>query len=218
MRRLFVIVGLFLLMMTLRAQSNQISDVNRHQEVEDLAVEIVDYVNKGNNRYAAKLMNDLLGIYREQYTAQSTKYADCLMWCAMICAEAGDARQANHLLKSSCSIFERYGDGPFKGRDTVSEILYRDALSKIEYHSGREYHAITNARKSCDLKREFFGDKHPAYLKSVLDLSSRYAERLRGGKSREYHNLGFFSYVELIKTNFCEQSENRVLEYGYQIY
>ena len=154
------------------------------------------------------LLNEMLSIYQKHYTAESPQYADCLMWCAMICSRVGDDRQANALLKQSCKLFKQCGSGGFAGRDTIHEILRLDIQSAMESHYGRELYAVSYAEKSCKLKAQYFGEEKPAYLQSVLDLSQLYAERLSKRKSRLYHNIGYRSYVELVKREFCEKSES----------
>lgn len=90
----------------------------------------------------APLLNELLEIYQNRYSIQSNQYADCLMWCSSICADAGDNEQAKHLLERSNSLFKQYGTGVFNGKDTINEIFFLDTKSKIEYNSGRDFMAV----------------------------------------------------------------------------
>ena len=126
----------------------------------------------------------------------------------MMCAQAGDGKQAKALLKKSCQLYKAVGTGPYDGRDTLHEILRLDVATLVEDNDGREYYSVKYAKKSCELKRCFFGETSENYLKALLDLSRRYAERLNKRKSRLYHNIGYNSYVELIKREFCEKSES----------
>lgn len=157
-------------------------------------------------------LNEILDLYKRRYTAESPEYADCLMWCAYWCAEYGDNNQASDLLKKSKDIFKKYGNGTFAGRDTVNEIFRLDLESKLEYNSERDFMAVRKSRRSCELKRKYFGNQSETYLNALLDLSRLYAERLEYGKSNLYHNLGYDAYVGRIKNEFCQSSESeRVL-------
>ena len=153
-------------------------------------------------------LNQLLATYQQRYTARSPQYADCVAWCAYVCEEFGDNKQASRLLKQSAQAFKNYGKGPFAGRDTVSEIFRLDVKSKLEYGLGRDYAAVRLSKRSCELKRRYFGEQSEPYLNALLDLSKLYAERLKYGKSNRYHNQGYTSYVELIKREFCSRSES----------
>lgn len=164
-------------------------------------------LNDGH-RLVNSYMNQMLDIYENCYGYESPLYADCLMWCAMICAQAGDEKQADYLLKHSDNLFKQYGKGPFDGKDTINLIVYYDTQSIIEYESYREFMSVHWAKKACELKKVKFGEGSLVYLNSVLDLSKLYAESLNKRKSRLYHNIGYNSYVELIKREFCEKSES----------
>ena len=153
-------------------------------------------------------LNAILDLYKQAYTTESCQFADCLMWCAMICEENGDNKQALSLLNSSCNIFKLYGTGPFEGRDTLHEIFRLDLRSKIEYNSERDLVAIHRAQDACQLKKVYFGERSENYLKSLLEISKLYAERLNYTKSQYYHNLGYKTYVEVIRREFCELSES----------
>ena len=164
------------------------------------------------------LMNRMLVLYQQQYTTRSAQYADCLMWCAMICAEIEDNNQATMLMEKSVDLFNRYGKGPFNGKDTVHEILYQDVKGQIAYTTGLEFKAIKCFEKSCKLKELYFGPQNKIYLKAVLDLSKLYSERLQGGKSRKYHNIAFNAYVDIINQEFCNLSESERTVYWNTAY
>ena len=53
-------------------------------------------------------LNQVLSIYEDCYTTQSPQYAECLMWCAYICAEYGVYLQAKKLLSHSKRLFYNY--------------------------------------------------------------------------------------------------------------
>lgn len=153
-------------------------------------------------------LNELLTLYREQYTAQSAQYADAMMWAAMACAEAGDNKQGDKLLRQSDALFAQYGHGAFGGRDTVQQIFRYDLRSKLLYNSGADYRALQQAKKALQLKKQHFGEHSEPYLNALLDVSRLYAERMKYRKSNRYHNEGYTSYVELIKQEFCTTSES----------
>lgn len=159
------------------------------------------------------LLNRVLSIYRSRYSAHSHQYADCMMWCAYACAEFGDNKQAQKLLKQSDELFKQFGVGSFFGRDTISEVFRLDLKSKLEYNSARDYLAVRLANRACQLKRRYFGEQSEAYLNALLDLSRLYAERLKYRKSNYYHNLGYKAYVERIKKEFCSTSESERASY-----
>lgn len=153
-------------------------------------------------------MNEMIQLYKNKYTEESSQYADCILWCAMQCALANDNKQASFLLKSSDELFMKYGTGNFHGRDTLSQILRFDILAKIEQNSDRDYYAIKFAKRALKLKRLFFGDESEQTLNALLDLSQLYAERYKYKTAANIHNKGYKSYVELLKKEFCSSSES----------
>mgnify|MGYP007070009920 CR=1 FL=1 len=68
-------------------------------------------------------LNQVLSLYKKRYTIHSSQYASCMMWCAYACAEFGDNKQAQNLLKRSNELFKQCGHGAFEGRDTINEIF-----------------------------------------------------------------------------------------------
>lgn len=157
-------------------------------------------------------INAVLEKYARKWTVESPQYADCLMWGAMECARNGDAVQSYRLLNKSINLFELYGDGSFNGRDTLHEIMRLDVLAAIEYNE-RSYYAARRLKESLSLKKDFFGEKSGIYLNSVLDLSRVYAERFDYRKSEAMHNLGYNSYVGILRSEFCSSSENDRADY-----
>lgn len=154
-------------------------------------------------------MNRIIESCRNQYSEKSHQYADCLLWCAMQCAIAGDNIQSANLLKQSDICFKLYGTGNFNGRDTVNEILRYDILSKIEQNSDRDYFAIKYARHALKLKQSYFGPESEQTLNALLDLSQLYAERHEYTRAVKAHNEGYESYVDLLKKEFCSGSESK---------
>lgn len=154
-------------------------------------------------------LNQLLDKCKSIYTTESYQYAECILWCAYLCVEKGDNKQGKRLFNKSKSLFRRYGKGTFNGRDTLTHIFSLDLNAKIERVSGRDYFAIRLFKKSCELKKEYFGEDSEPYLNALLDLSQLYAERLKLKKSNIYHNLGYEAYVERIKNEFCATTESQ---------
>lgn len=172
-----------------------------------------DIQTSQNNFLKTELLNQLLEEYENYYTATSEEYAECLLWCANICADCGDHKQSRALMRHSESIFKQYGSGMFNGRDTLAQLFLLDLRAKIEDKEDRTYHASRHMHNSLRLKKEYFGDKSEIYLVSLLDLSRIYAHRLLHSKSNYYHNLGYNSYVERIKTEFCSTCESKRITY-----
>lgn len=158
-------------------------------------------------------LNDLMAVYARQYSPKSAQYAEVLMWSARACAEAGDNKQAKRLMNQGLELFKQYGKGSFEGRDTINEIFYLDLKATLNYQAGRDFVAGRLQRQSCKLKRLYFGEQSEVYLKSLLDLSRLYAERLCYQKSEKYHNMGYISYIEMIKQEFCNSSESERKNY-----
>lgn len=158
-------------------------------------------------------VNEIIQLYKNQYTENSPLYADCILWCAMQCAMSNDNKQALSLLQSSDKLFMAHGTGVFHGRDTISEILRYDVLSKIEQNSDRNYYAIKHAKRSLKLKQLYFGAESEQTLNALLDLSQLYAERKSYQKAADIHNKGYNSYVELLKKEFCSSSESKRIAY-----
>lgn len=165
-------------------------------------------VARGGNITSVE-MNGKIESCRNRYTEKSHQYADCLLWCAMQCAIAGDNIQSSTLLKESDKLFKIYGLGNFNGRDTINEILRYDVLSKIEQNSDRDYFAIKYARRALELKQSYFGRESEQTLNALLDLSQLYAERHKYSKAVKAHNEGYESYVDLLKREFCSSSESK---------
>lgn len=203
-RHIFLLLSLLLCVI---AQA-QIESVADDAQTATIISEIVSERVTEESLNVSTYLNEMLSLYQKHYTTNSPQYADCVMWCAMMCAQAGDGKQAKALLKKSCQLYKAVGTGPFDGRDTLHEILRLDVATLVEDNDGREYYSVKYAKKSCKLKCYFFGETSENYLKALLDLSRRYAERLNKRKSRLYHNIGYNSYVELIKREFCEKSES----------
>lgn len=153
-------------------------------------------------------LNQMLLKIQKAYTVQSPQYAESVMWCAYVCVKRGDNVQSKRLLDESSLLFKQYGDGVFDGKDTLHQIFYLDVASTIEYQSERDYMAVQYARKSCDLKKSYFGEHSEVYLNALLDISRLYAERLEYRRANHYHNLGYNAYVELIKSEFCSTCES----------
>ncbi len=153
-------------------------------------------------------LNELLTIYRRQYSETSPQYGEALMWAAMACSEYGDNKQGQELLKRSDALFKQYGRGAFEGRDTIQQIFHLDLQSRILYNSGADYRALQEAKRSLHLKELHFGKQSEPYLNELLNLSRLYGERLKYKKSTQFHNAGYNSYVELIKREFCSTSES----------
>lgn len=158
-------------------------------------------------------MNEKLKLYEELYTRNSSQYADCVLWCAMQCALSNDNKQARNLLKNSDKLFSLYGQGKFNGRDSISEILRYDVLSKIEQNLDRDYYAIKYAKRSLLLKQKYFGSESEQTLNAVLDLSQLFAERQKYKRAAKLHNDGYKGYVELLKREFCFSSESKRIAY-----
>ena len=162
-------------------------------------------------------LNSMCALYEETFTKNSAEYAECMMWCAMVCERMGDNKQALKLLKQSKEIFKLYGKGPFDGKDTINEIFYLDLKSELYYNSNIDYKSVVYSRKSSDLKKAYFGADSEIYLRSLLDISKLYTERVNMKKAWQYHNLGYNSYVSLIKKEFCEKSESERVNYWYSV-
>lgn len=154
-------------------------------------------------------MNGMIEACKNQYTEKSHQYADCILWCAMQCATAGDNKQSAQLLKQSDNLFHKYGTGNFNGRDTINEILRLDILSKIEKNTDRDYFAIKYAECSLKLKKTYFGRESEQTLNALLELSQLYAERHMYKKAVKVHNEGYGSYVEVLRREFCSSSESK---------
>lgn len=158
------------------------------------------------------LMNDLLDEYKALYTASSSKYAECMLWCAYVCADKGDCKQAAQLVDKSDNIYKNHGNGAFDGRDTLAQIFRHEVKAILEKRAGRSYHAVGHLKKALNLKKEHFGEDTEIYLMSLLDISQLYADRLQYGKSNAHHTEGYTAYVKRLKTEFCSTSEyNRTI-------
>lgn len=190
------------------------SRLEKQADAIEISPTAYDYYNDSVSYFIANdgdisaFLNNKLARYKAVYTTKSGEFADCLMWCGLVCHEADDNLQAQSLLEKSCYLFKEYGHGPFEGRDTINEIFYLDLQSKLAYNAEVYNKAIQYSEASSQLKRLYFGENSETYLKSLLDLSKLHTERLNRRKAQEYHNLGYTSYVELIKKEFCEKSES----------
>ena len=158
-------------------------------------------------------LNRLLDDTERRYGTRSTLYAENVLWCAYECIRLNDLVQGRKLLNHSRRLFRQYGCGAFDGRDTLAEILWQDAATRLEYSAQRDFFALQHATRSCQLKKEHFGERSEVYLNALLDLSDIYAERMLYKQANYYHNLGFNAYVERIKTQFCQVSESERMEY-----
>lgn len=160
----------------------------------------------------SKDLNLLIEIYANEYSTNSSQYADCLLWCAMQCAKVGDLKTSKQLLDASTNVFFKYGNGRYLGRDTIHEILRLDIETLIAQKTGQEYIKIKRQEQSVLLKKEYFKN-NSIYLKSLLDLSQSYAERQRYVKSQNYHSLAYSAYVNLIEQELCTLCESERRSY-----
>ncbi|MBP5548837.1 MAG: CHAT domain-containing protein [Bacteroidales bacterium] len=158
-------------------------------------------------------LNQLIKKYNKIYGSQSKEYAESVLYFAMICCDYKDYVQAERFLDRGVFLLKQNGDGPFQGRDTISEIFMLDVKSKIEYATDSLFFALKRHKRACKLKKQYFGDQSVPYLGSVLGLSRLYGERMRYGKSVQTHNEGFQSYVQLLKHEFCQQTESERSNY-----
>jgi len=158
-------------------------------------------------------LNSLLADSEQRYGLQSTRYAQSVLWCAYECIRLNDQVQGKALLERSQRLFRQYGNGAFEGKDTIEEIFYQDAATKLEYNARRDFYALQHAQRAYQLKKEYFGERSEIYLNALLDLSDIYAERMQYKQANYYHNLGFDAYVERIKTEFCAVSESERIAY-----
>lgn len=154
-------------------------------------------------------INQLLRLYQDRYGVQSKEYADCVLWCSMQVAETGDIPEAKRVLAHSERLFQKYGTGPFDGRDSTEQILYWDTKAIIERVLGREYMQVRYTEKAVALKKQVFGFESDVYLNSLLDLAELYSERFRNRKSQKTHNEGYETYVNLIKREFARLPESQ---------
>lgn len=180
--------------------------------VDSLRNDILHHIST-NEKNVESSLNSLLQCYSDRYSTQSPQYADCLMWCSYVCFQLHDVFQARTLLKQATNTFHHFGNGPFRGLDTLHEIFRLDMLSEIEYETGREYMALRYADKSVSLKEKYFGTQSEQYLQSLLNLSILYADRGNQRLSNHYHNIGYSTYVDLIRRQFCQRSENERTTY-----
>ena len=134
---------------------------------------------KEQKKDISQTLNRILNLYASQYTINSHEYADCLMWCAMMCAEANDDKIAHQLLNKSIKIFKHYGEGNFDGLDTINYIFKFDILSKMATNNNAQQIALRYAKKAYRYKPFLWGNEDYRNLKSLLDLSQLYAERQR---------------------------------------
>lgn len=177
-----------------------------------IAQQMKDILECKNIATVTQLMNNLLDEYRTLYTESSSKYAECLLWCAYICTDKGDNEQAVQLVKKSDKIYKDHCNGVFDGRDTLAQIFRHEVKAILEKVEGRSFQAVRHLKKALELKKDYFGEDTEIYLMSLLDISQIYADRLQYGKSNTYHTLGHTAYVERLKTEFCSTSEyNRTI-------
>lgn len=154
-------------------------------------------------------INELLFLYLDRYGAQSKEYADCVLWCSMQVAETKDIPEAKRVLAHSERLFQKYGNGPFDGRDSTEQVLYWDTKAFIERQLGSEYKQVLYTEKAVRLKKQVFGFESDAYLNSLLDLAELYSERGRSKQSKKTHNEGYETYVNLIKREFARLPESQ---------
>lgn len=94
--------------------------------------------------------------------------------------------------------------------DTVQWIHRLDSVEAfIDHYYEQEYRAIRLAHKSMELKKAYYGDLSGPYLLSLLRLSELYSQRGIEALTNQYHYLAYEPYMEMLRTNFCELSENQ---------
>lgn len=208
MRKFYFIIFALLVLGT-----SKVASITLEKTQPDRIVHLIETIKaEEDGARIGELLTELLNEYGILYGVNSTKYAECLMWCANICIEKGDNKHGKDLLERGRKKFKEYGTGKFDGCDTLSHIFYLELNAKLEKNSDRTYVAARKMLTASILKKEYFGVDSEIYLQSILDVSQIYAGRLMYGKSNHYHNLGYNAYVERIKTEFCSTSEyNRTM-------
>ena len=211
-----IYIGLLLLSVAASAQDSSLSFGITRQYYEGIRFLDDDKhaYHDGNEAVAiGDSLNRLLNACQERYRAESAEYAECVLWAAHICVQYDDNIQGKQLLEKSQQVFRQYGSGCFAGKDTINEIFALDIEARIEEHAGRDYMALRYAKRACELKKAFFGERSEVYLHALLEVSRLYAERLQYKQANYYHNLGYTAYVERLKTEFCATSETGRIEY-----
>lgn len=208
--RYYITALLLLLCFNLRSQSEVY--VDEYDNLVSIKNNLSSAIKENNDKVSFYL-NELLSCYERVYTKESAEYAECLLWSSLICANALDFKQSDKLLSEAKDTFKKFGEGEFDGMDTINMIFMLDVESIINDAMWREIPSIRYAKRSLKLKKLYFGEESEVYLDAILDISRKYADRLKYNKAQKYHNLGYASYVELIKSEFVELSENERIDY-----
>ena len=96
----------------------------------------------------------------------------------------------------------------FASTDTIQWIANLDSVENICRETTQEYKMIQIAKKSNALIRDFYGEQSEEYLQSLLHLSELYQERMEYSTSNSYHHMAYTPYMEKIRFEFSEKSEN----------
>ena len=131
-------------------------------------------------------LNNILDSYAEVYGSGSREYGRALIWCASLCIEAGDQKQAKEILSHADKFFEtRFKEG-FNGKDTLSQIMSLAAQVRLYAHDA-EHVAYSKQKSLTRLQGLYFGGFSDEYLNSMLDLAEHHA--LRGHPKASFESL-----------------------------
>lgn len=97
--------------------------------------------------------------------------------------------------------------------DTIRWIAKLDSVENICRVTTQEYQMIQIAKKSNNLIHDFYGEHSEQYLQSLLHLSELYQTRIEYSKANTYHHMAYSPYMEKIRSEFSELSENDKVVY-----
>lgn len=98
--------------------------------------------------------------------------------------------------------------------DTVRWINRLDSVEQfVNDNYEQEFRAIRLAHKSMELKQAYYGDRSEPYLLSLLRLSELYSQRGNEALTNQYHHMAYEPYMEKLRTDFCQLSENQKSTY-----
>ena len=150
-----------------------------------------------------KHLNNLIATSKD-----STTYIRNLLFASQVCTQFEDINQAIILYNEAKDRYLKY-----KIDDREMDIIFLETLGEIEFNNNREYTGLRHFTSACKISRNLYGAESQEYLLSLLNLSKKYSSVGRFVKSSYLHTRAHKPYIESVRKQFGQSSEQKRAEY-----
>lgn len=155
-----------------------------------------DYLNKFLDTSKDYYGNNLGGFWKD------------VLWVASYCYEMEDVKQASALMKKAIKGAKQASCTFDNQREKdLFFVMYYDLYARIESKYGSTTRSISALKKSCQLKRELYGDTSIEYIDGLVQIANAYADYSQPQKAIKYHNEALTALSENVKAAFRMKDE-----------